>query len=466
MKFRFIFALLAGKIAIKLCRLFSLGGTTLPGKMTLKIFPGILTRMSKDCRIILVTGTNGKTTTSRIISRILEDNGIRHMANKSGANLLSGVTSTFLEATSFTGKRNCDTALLEVDEAAVNVICGHIKPEIVVVTNFFRDQLDRYGELYTTVANVRAAIARHEDSTVILNADDSLCASLSTLPAGRIIYYGVNECAVAGIDTTEIKSVNSDAKFCIRCKTEYVYDFRIYGHLGAFRCPGCGFVRPIPDIACTSFIHRGDDGSEIQIGYKESERTLYARVALPGLYNIYNAMAAFTVGHALGLAPERTVPALAAFECGFGRMESISAENRIIRLILVKNPAGFNQVIEFLVGSGNRLNIAFLLNDRIADGTDVSWIWDVDMERLADPEVNIQNIYASGNRAEDIALRLKYAGINQNRIAIQKDYAILLSGMLSSAEEGQVIYILPTYTAMLDIRKILRKKYKIREFWR
>ncbi len=464
MEFRFILALMAGKITIKLCRLFNLGGTTLPGKIALKIFPSILTRLSKDCRIILVTGTNGKTTTSRIISRILDDNGIRHMANKSGANLLSGVTSAFIEATSFGGRRYYDTALLEVDEAAVNVICVHIKPDIVVVSNFFRDQLDRYGEMYTTVANVRAAIARHEDSMVILNADDSLCASLSTLPAKRIIYYGLNECG--SDDTLNAQSVNSDARFCIHCKTEYTYDYKIYGHLGAFRCPGCGFARPSPDIVCALVSQRGDDGSDILIGFKESEQTLPARVALPGLYNIYNAMAAFTVSFALGLPPERCVPAHASFECGFGRMETIRADNRIIQLILVKNPAGFDQVIDFLANSGNCLNIAFLLNDRIADGTDISWIWDVDMERLASPEVAVQTLFASGNRAEDMALRLKYAGLYQDKISINKDYDALLSDIISSVGEGQVIYILPTYTAMLDIRRKLRKRYKVREFWR
>ena len=452
-----------GKTALWICRLFKLGGTTLPGKIALKIYPGLLSRISYNCRIIIVTGTNGKTTTSRIISRILEESGIPYLTNRSGANLLSGITSTFLENTSFSGHRRYQTALLEIDEAATKVVCDHLKPYIITVTNFFRDQLDRYGELYTTVGNVRSAISKCPDATIILNADDSLCVSLAEATS-KALYYGINK--ERQLQPENDQSANSDAPFCIRCKSAYLYDYRTYGHLGGFKCPSCGFSRPEPDIWCELPVTQNDIGSEFNLEIKGDETKYRASIPLPALYNIYNAIAAAATGFACNIPLPIIIEGLRSFECGFGRMENINAGDRLIKMILVKNPTGFNQVMDYLITERSRLNLAFLLNDRIADGTDVSWIWDVDFEKIGTVSDKINTVYTSGDRAFDMALRLKYAAISQGNIQIIKDYMQLLKTALSGIGPGGILYILPTYTAMLDIRRILKKNYNLKEFWK
>lgn len=494
MDFRLFFAILISKLAIKACRLVNLGGTSLPGEIARKIYPGIIQKLARGFRIIMVTGTNGKTTTTRIIGQILKYNGVEYITNRSGANLVDGIISTFIDNADFRGRYVCRTALLEIDEAAFNRMCDHIRPDILVVTNFFRDQLDRYGELYSTLRGVASGIRKSPGVSLVLNADDSLCSSLGRDIPRETVYYGFDPDSYKGSE----EAANSDAMFCIYCKTKYSYHNHIYGHLGDFSCPGCGYRRPAASTLCTKVTELTSSYSSIRFTVKstsfkqwlpEKKRRIKrhaisycrmlarpsryrrvneykARINLPGLYNIYNSLAAVACGQALKLPVEKSIKALNDFECGFGRMETINADGRIVKLILVKNPTGFNQVLNYIKTERQNIQLAFIINDRIADGADVSWLWDVEFEKLQSIQERISGIYTSGTRAEDMSVRLKYAGIFTDKINMQKDYGRLVAAGLSKTEEGGSFYILPTYTALLEIRKVLKRKFGLKEFWK
>lgn len=464
MNIKLSFAILNAKLLIKTLRLLKKGGTTLPGKVALKLYPNIGKVLSKNYNIIMVTGTNGKTTTTRIISKMLEENGIKYITNKSGANLVGGIITTLIESVNLSGKSSYGTALLEIDEAAFAKITPFIKPNYLVVTNFFRDQLDRYGELYTTLNGVKQGLTKCDFTTVILNADDSLCASIGKDLPNPSIHYGFSEAAYSGV----LETANSDAMFCMYCKTKYEYNSHVYGHLGTFSCPSCGYSRPETIVTCEKVNELSTSSSNItfSIGKDADNVVNDATVNLPGLYNIYNALAAAALGHALDLPIKNTINAMGSFECGFGRMETIEANGKFIKLILVKNPTGFNQVLNFLITEQKEMNLAFIINDNLADGTDISWLWDVDFEKLLDVEKRVNNFLTSGIRAEDMAVRLKYAGIEASNINICHDYDELLSKGLDSIKEGETFYILPTYTSMLEIREIMAKKYGLKEFWK
>lgn len=464
MNLRLTSAIAVAKITILLLRLVKRGGTTLPGKIAGKICPGIAGIIGSKFKVIMVTGTNGKTTTTRIIGRILEENGIPYITNRSGANLVSGVTTTFIESVNLRGISKCSTALIEIDEAAFKSISNHLNPDILVVNNFFRDQLDRYGELYTTLKGVKAGLEQSSKTRLILNADDSLCASLGQDYPREILYFGFDSHAHSSMEEGE----NSDASFCIYCKTRYQYENHVYGHLGGFLCPSCGYRKPATGLTCCKVEELTTTYSDIRfsIGEDCSKNSYHAKVNLPGLYNIYNALAALSCAVMLELDIEKSIGAVASFQSGFGRMESIPVDGRNIRLILVKNPTGFNQVLNFLLTEEGSIQLAFILNDNLADGTDISWLWDVDFEKLAPIDDRIESLYASGVRGEDMALRLKYAGLSTGKMSIVKDYDRLLDEGLASTPMGGTFYILPTYTAMLDIRETLSARYGLKAFWK
>lgn len=467
MNLRLTFTIIITKLLIFILRIFKHGGTSLPGKVARKIYPDIIKVISKDFKIIMVTGTNGKTTTTRIIGKVLENNGVTYVTNKSGANLVSGVITTFIDSVDITGKSKASTALLEVDEAAFNVVTDFVQPDILVVTNFFRDQLDRYGELYSTLNNVRSGVEKSPNAKLVLNADDSLCVSLAHNLDRDVIYYGFAHGATDSGESIE----NSDAVYCLYCKSRYEYSYQVYGHLGAFSCPNCGYSRPLPQVACLKVVDLNSSYSDIEFTLESTddanERVSHnARINLPGLYNIYNALAAASLGHLLGFPAGSIIKAMESFECGFGRMETIETNGKTIKIILVKNPTGFNQVLTYLLTETQEAQIAFIINDKLADGTDISWLWDVDFEKLEKIQENISMFYTSGIRAEDMAVRLKYAGIYTNKIALIKDHEELLIKALEKTQEGRTLYILPTYTAMLEIRKLLNKKFGLKEFWK
>lgn len=467
MNLRLTFTIIITKLLVFALRILKRGGTTLPGKVARKIYPDIIKVISEGFKIIMVTGTNGKTTTTRIIGKVLDENGVKYITNKSGANLVSGVITTFIDSVDIFGKGNASTALIEVDEAAFNVVTDYVQPDILVVTNFFRDQLDRYGELYSTLKGVKSGISKSPNVKLVLNSDDSLCASLGHSIEREIIYYGFSKGAYEGNEAT----LNSDAMFCLYCKSKYEYSHQVYGHLGGFSCPNCSYNRPESQVTCQKIDELSTSYSDIIFSISSDKDTgepvtYNAKINLPGLYNIYNALAAASLGYLLGFPAQSLVKAMESFECGFGRMETIVTEGKTIKVILVKNPTGFNQVLTYLLTEKQKTQIAFLINDKLADGTDISWLWDVDFEKLQQMQETVSTFYTSGIRAEDMAVRLKYAGIYSNRIRIVKDYEELLNNALETTQEGQNLYILPTYTAMLDVRNLLKKKFGLKEFWK
>ena len=458
-KFRLGLAIIITKLTVFGLRLVGRGGTSLPGKIALKICPDIFYKLSDKFRIIMVTGTNGKTTTSRIIAGMLERAGLQYISNKSGANLASGIATTLISSLALTGKPVVRTALLETDEAAFKTIAPKLKPEIVIVTNFFRDQLDRFGELYTTLNSVREGIEGSPESRLILNADDSLCASLGQNTSNPVIYFGLGD----KVYPEDYLIANADAAFCINCKSRYEYLSSSFGHLGHFKCPNCGYERPKAQVECTQVLEYDNLSSTIEIQMPDEK--IAVKLALPGLYNIYNALAGAAVGHLLELKEDDLVYVLEGFECGFGRMESLSVNGRELKMILVKNPTGFNQVLKYLLTQKDKCVIGFAINDKLADGTDISWLWDVDFEILSFMQSKVQRFFVSGSRAEDMAVRLKYAGIPSEDIFIKHGDTELIDSMMEISEENATIYLLPTYTAMLDIRKNLKKRYNLKEFW-
>ncbi|MFO7636227.1 MAG: MurT ligase domain-containing protein [Clostridia bacterium] len=458
MNLRMSFTLAIVKTASFFLRFFGRGGTSLPGKIALGLYPQILQRLSQGIITIIVTGTNGKTTTSRIIARILETHGLRYFENRSGANLLGGVVASFAQHARLTGKMPYDHAVIECDEAAFKAVSRHVDVDIVLVTNLFRDQLDRFGEITHALENIRIGIENSNNAVVCLNADCSLSSSLKDTIDNKVVFFGIS----TGIDTQQDQL--SDAPYCIRCKNPYQYHFVTYQHLGGFYCDNCGYQRQDPDVYVSgiSGINPRDSVFELVMG-KES---YHARVNLPGAYNIYNAVAAASVAFTLGIPGNTVTGSLSSFECGFGRMERMDLDGTEATMILVKNPAGMNQAIRFVSGVDTMKNLVLILNDRHADGTDISWIWDVHFEDLAASQRSINTIFVSGIRAEDMAVRLKYAGLDMGKVTILKEYGHLVEALTTGPDRQTPVYILPTYTGMFDFRRILARRFRLREFWR
>ena len=455
MKIKVFWAVTACKLTIKLLRLIGRGGTAIPGKIAIRICPDLLSYLAKDVNCIVVTGTNGKTTSSRIIEEIYVRNGASYFANRSGANLINGITAIFIENSTLTGRPKKENAVIECDEAASKEVCRLIDPAVVLVTNVFRDQLDRYGEVSWTLQNILIGIKNSPNAVVCLNADCSLTASIASQIPNKVIFYGVD----VPIYKDPVSEV-SDAPYCIRCKHEYEYSYRTFGHLGGFYCPDCGYKRPEPQISVTDILKSSVSSTKVRVRVFGEDDVI--TINLPGGYNIYNAVGALAVSEAVGFARNVTKDAIAGFSCGFGRMEQFDMGSHSARIILVKNPAGCNQVLNYLSGLSEKTVFVCCLNDNSADGKDVSWIWDVNFEKLEDMDELIPEIYVSGIRSGDMAVRLKYAGINEAKLKVFDDYDALIRAM---TKQSLPVIIMPTYTAMMDLRAKMSSAFGGKEFW-
>ena len=444
-----IISILSAKFTLFLTKTILKGGTTFPGRVALKIDKNILSKISKGYKVILVTGTNGKTTTTSMIYNIIKESGHPVITNNTGANLFPGIVTTFVDSFKFGSKVKDNYAVIEVDEANLKYITEYITPEVITVTNLFRDQLDRYGEVYTTLNKILEGIYNVPETTLVLNGDESLLGKLDL--KNPVHFYGFDK-AVNDNKTIEI---NADAKFCKFCKTPYEYNFVTYNHLGDFYCPNCGYKRSDLMYAVTDIININADKSTIKFN------DLEVSINQSGTYNIYNGLCAYSIAKELGIDDSAIKKSLENQSSSFGRQETINIEGKDVKIFLVKNPAGYNQSLDTICLNKEKFAAAFLLNDNYADGQDVSWIWDVDFEKLT--ETNIDEVYISGLRAYDMAVRLKTAGLNPNKFVIEEQYEALTEVIKNGSCDK--LYILATYTAMINYRKYLHSKGYIKNLW-
>ncbi len=456
MSVRTFFAILLCRFLRFFSRVLHRGGTAMPGRWALKICPNLLSVLARGVTCVAITGTNGKTTSARMIEQAFREQGRDCLANRSGANLIDGVTTEFVMNCTLLGRMKKEWAVIECDEAAAVKVFPQLQPKVVVVTNLFRDQLDRYGEVTHTLGNIRRALESAPEATMCLNADCSLCSSLALSLPNRAVYFGLEPGAVP----SRAKAALSDATHCIRCKSEYEYDYVSYGHLGGFRCPKCGYARHAADYAVTELIEQRADGSTAAVSIRGEKHV--AEINLPALYNVYNAIGALAAAVEMGVEKEKALRALAVFKGGFGRMESFRLGKADARMMLVKNPAGCNQVIDYLENLRNRFILVVCLNDRAADGTDVSWIWDAEFERLNGIAGRIEKVIVSGDRAQDMRVRLKYAGIPDGNITLERDYEKLVSSLEGTETD---ICLMPTYTATLELREVMVRRCGGAAFW-
>jgi UDP-N-acetylmuramyl tripeptide synthase len=454
-------AVIAAKTAAEISRRLRFGGgTALPGLVAERLDPGFVAGLAARLGqgSVLVTGTNGKTTTAQLVRNILARAGMRPVANREGSNMMRGVAAALAEATGWDGRmraRKKRIGVFEVDEATMPKVAAAVRPRVVAFTNLFRDQLDRYGEVDTVAAIWRQAVAElPADVTLVLNADDPAVASLRDCARGRVVMYGLDDVSPA---TGEIEHA-ADARWCPRCGAELIYAAVFYGHLGHWRCPSCGNARPEPDVACTR-VESSDGGLTLTI--RTPSGLFDVQTHFEGTYNAYNALAAAAVADAVGVAPAVIGKGIAASTAVFGRQEMFAIDGRQVQVTLAKNPAGLNQVLRLIPAADSDLNLAVFLNDDIADGRDISWIWDADFELLAG---RARSLTVSGRRAWDMALRLKYAGVSWQP-NVEPNAALALREAIRRAPEGGTVYVIPTYTAMLEVRNILGKWAGRGRFW-
>jgi lipid II isoglutaminyl synthase (glutamine-hydrolysing) len=431
------------------------GGTTLPGKLLWKLDPGAVDRLAARLPdgSALVSATNGKTTTAAMVASIL--GGSRRLAhNRAGANLVSGVASALIAA------RDAQLGLFEVDEAALPEVARRVQPRAVSLGNLFRDQLDRYGELELLAERWRGMAHELTDTTVLVaNADDPQLGEIASEHATR---SGVT--TVFGVDDPRHASPElqhaADSKWCVRCGTPYRYAAAYIGHLGDFRCPSCGHARLPLDVSARGIELNGLESVSFELVTPEGVRPVELRV--PGLYNVYNAIAAAALARALGASLDDIQAGLQGFSAAFGRFERIAVGDRSLLVLLIKNPAGANEVVRTLVAAGAPPLLLIALNDEIADGRDVSWIWDVDFEPLLS---GLERLVATGARAAELALRFKYAGLDAGAIDVLPSLGDALDRALELTPPGGELAALPTYTAMLALRDLVSRRGFARPYW-
>jgi lipid II isoglutaminyl synthase (glutamine-hydrolysing) len=423
------------------------GGTTLPGRLLLGLEPRAIERLGGRLPLgsAVISATNGKTTTAKMAAAILEPE-LSLCRNAAGANLASGVASALLASD------RARMGLFEVDEAALPGVAAALQPRSVVLGNLFRDQLDRYGELELVGERWREMAAQLDDGTLVCNADDPLVASIGE--DSDTLWFGIDD---AGAALPSLPHA-ADSKWCTRCGERYEYDAVYLGHLGAWRCPKCGDSRPQLAVAGRDIRADGLTGVSFRLSTPLGEEDV--RLPMPGLYNVYNALAAAALAvHAAGVSPQRIRAGLERFSAAFGRFERVELSGRPAILLLIKNPAGTNEVIRTLAQEPAKKTLLIALNDRIADGRDVSWIWDVDFELLT---AQVDRVVVTGTRAAEMGMRLKYAGVDPRLVEVARPgEALELAG-----RRGQgTVYLLATYTAMLDLRRRLADMGIVRPFW-
>lgn len=461
MSLRLSLALLAGRTATTLSRRLGRGGgTVIAGHVVRRLAPNALRELTNRLPngSVVVSGTNGKTTTTRLISHILRSAGQPPVHNRAGANMLTGLYTTVSQDADPSGSPRAKVGVFEVDEASLPGALLQVTPRALLLHNIFRDQLDRYGEVHFVANLWRAAVERlHPQSTLVLDVDDPLVASMADKrPSAPLLTYGIEDRNVGSPTLPHA----ADARLCPRCGGALRYELVFYGHLGWYACTRCDLRRPQPQVRALEVDQRGDAGSIVR--FETPAGPFQANVKLPGLYNVYNAVAAVAATLAMGVSREQIARAMETFTAAFGRLERIPVEDRTLFLALVKNPVGFTEVLRTILDGEGKRTLLLVINDLFADGTDVSWLWDVEFERL---QGRVNLAVCAGLRAEDMAVRLKYAGVETSRIKVENDPRRAIERVLEVSEPGETVYVLPTYTAMLQVRDVLRQTGYVHGFW-
>jgi UDP-N-acetylmuramyl tripeptide synthase len=442
---------LAARAAARLSRLAGTGGgTTIPGKLLWKLDPGAIDALAARLPhgAAIVSATNGKTTTTAMVAEILR--GRRLAWNSSGANLVSGVASTLLAA------RDAELGLLEVDEGALPEVARRVRPRALLLANLFRDQLDRYGELEHVAERWRASVAALPGETVlVVNGDDPQVGDLGR-GRSQTVAFGLDDPSHARPQVQHA----ADSRYCVVCGRPYEFAAAYVGHLGDYRCPACGHSRPPLAVVAREIELDGLEGASFSL--ETPAGSTRVRLPLPGLYNVYNAVGAAALAQALGASLAEVRAGLERFGAAFGRFERIAVGDRSLLVLLIKNPAGANEVVRTLLDAGAPPLVLIALNDAIADGKDVSWIWDVDFEPLLAAS---DRVIASGDRAAELALRCVYGGLREDAVEVEPSLERALDRGLELTPAGGELVLLPTYTAMLALRRIVVERGLVRPYW-
>jgi lipid II isoglutaminyl synthase (glutamine-hydrolysing) len=433
------------------------GGTSLPGKLLIRLEPHAIGRLAARLRkgSVVISATNGKTTTAAMAASILDGAGFSLVHNRAGANMAGGIASTLLSSATRGGGIDGQLGLFEVDEFWLPAVAAELRPRVLLLGNLFRDQLDRYGELDTIAerwSDVIAAIGA--DATLMLNADDPLIADLGR-DAPNVTYFGIED---PGVALAQMQHA-SDSKHCRRCGAPYQYELVYLGHLGRYSCPSCGRVRPEPAVSATAIELHGTSASSFTLTTPAGDRRV--TLPVPGLYNVYNALGAAALGLALGVSLDLLVAGLESMAPAFGRAENVDLDGIELRLLLIKNPAGGNEILRTLALEEEDIDLLAILNDRAADGRDVSWIWDADFELIAP---RVRSLTCSGTRAAELALRFKYAGVRTDQIRLVEDLPAALDAAVEGAA-GERLFAIPTYTALLALRDELSRRGHVSQYW-
>ncbi len=460
MRLRATAAVAAGSIARTAMRRAGRGATALPGLVALAVDPALIGELTAPLEhgTALVSGTNGKTTTTRMLLDVLVTAGWSPVHNRSGSNLDRGIAAALVASSDLRGGAAGNVGLFEVDEASLSGVLARLLPRVVVVTNLFRDQLDRYFEIDRLARRIGDAFAALDPATVlVLNADDPIVASLGARHRGPVSYFGVDDASVGGT----VPQAISDATRCPSCRSPLRYARVVLAHEGEWSCAACGLARPARDVAAKR-VRLGATSSEIDLDLPNAAAFDPVRVPLPGLYNAYNALAAVAAARALDVPVATAARAIAAFRPAFGRLQEVTVEARRVRLVLVKNPAGFNAAIAALLETGRRPRLLAALNDRDADGRDVSWIWDADFESLAPA---VEHAVVTGIRSRDLANRFKYAGVPRGKVEVVDGWAEAIDRAIAGTPQGEELVVLATYTAMLALHRELARRGHVPAFW-
>lgn len=459
---RLTLALAASRLAAQASALGGRGGTSLPGVVGLRVDPRLIERLAAQLPAsIMVAGTNGKTTTTAWIAAALRADRRRVVHNREGSNMLRGVATTLARQASLGGRLaggKPAIGLFEVDEAALPAVAARVRPRVVAITNLFRDQLDRYAELALVAERWQATLRDLDETAVlVLNADDPLVASLGEAVRCRVLYYGVD--SWPGEPETNL-SRSADSLYCPVCRAALRFTAVAYAHLGQYSCPGCGRRRPEAHLAARVETE-GLNGTSLVVSGAEGMVEL--RLGVPGRYNVYNAVAALAVATAAGVPLATAAVAVQGARGVFGRAEAVDTGGRTVHLYLIKNPTGADEVLRVLAGGIKSGNLLMLLSDNAADGEDISWIWDAGFELLAGWSGRLA---CGGMRAEDMALRLKYAGLPEPESVIPHDVGAAVRSALEQTPEGGSLTVVATYTAMLAARHALARDGHVQPYWR